>query len=126
LKPVLVLRHAAHVPIGSLEYALDGVGMPWHYVDVFADEPRALPLEAAAGLVILGGPMNADDVEMTPRLIDEWLEEPNFSAEVAALDYIDPAAIRAQMPERIVSMESFSRCLLGRFAAWCGSRKVRL
>lgn len=235
MKPVIVLRHAAHVPIGSLERVLETAGIPWYSVDLFAEEPGALPLEAAAGLVILGGPMNVDEVEafpflrpeldwirqaadrrlptlgiclgaqlmakalgkrvyrnpikeigwydvelrppalddrlfagrgpretvfqwhgdtfdlpdgatllalgdscrnqafrygpsayglqfhveMTPRLIHEWLEEPDFSAEVAALDYIDPAAIRAQVPRRIAAMDSFSQCLLGRFAAWC-------
>jgi GMP synthase-like glutamine amidotransferase len=235
LKPVIVLRHAPHVPIGSLEQVLAHAGVPQVSVDLFAEIPEALPLDAAAGLVILGGPMNVDEVgaypflqpeldwirqavdrelptlgiclgaqllakalgqrvyrnpvkeigwydiellpaaredrlfggrgpvetvfqwhgdtfdlpdravhlargdscssqafrvgpsaygvqfhvEMTPALIDEWLEEPHFSAEVAALDYIDPAAIRAQVPHRIAAMDSFSQCLLGRFAAWC-------
>jgi GMP synthase-like glutamine amidotransferase len=235
LKPVIVLRHAPHVPIGSLEQVLARAGVPQVSVDLFAEIPASLPLHQAAGLVILGGPMNVDEadahpfllpeldwireavdrelptlgiclgaqllakalgkrvfrnpvkeigwyevellpaahddrlfggrgpvetvfqwhgdtfdlpdgavhlargrscssqafrvgrsaygvqfhVEMTPELIDEWLEEPHFSAEVAALEYIDPAAIRAQIPERIGAMDSFSQCLLERFAAWC-------
>jgi GMP synthase-like glutamine amidotransferase len=235
LKPVIVLRHAAHVPIGSLEQVLARAGVPQASVDLFAEIPKTLPLDEAAGLVILGGPMNVDEVdahpfllpkldwirdvvdrelptlgiclgaqllakalgkrvfrnpvkeigwyevellpaarddrlfggrgpvetvfqwhgdtfdlpdgaahlargqscssqafragrsaygvqfhvEMTPELIDEWLEEPHFSAEVAAREYIDPAAIRAQVPQRIAAMDSFSQCLLGRFAAWC-------
>lgn len=214
---------------------MTGTGVPKVSVDLFAETPKVLPLDAAAGLVILGGPMNVDEVEtypfllteldwirqavdrelpllgiclgaqllakalgnrvyhnpvkeigwyevellpaarddrlfggrgpvetvfqwhgdtfdlpegavhlarsascpsqafrvgqsaygvqfhveMTPRLIDEWLEEPHFSAEVAALDYIDPAAIRAQVPRRIAAMNSFSGCLLGRFAECC-------
>ncbi len=234
MKPVIVLRHAPHVPIGSLEQVLAGAGVPQVPVDLFAEIPKSLPLDAAAGLVILGGPMNVDEldaypfllpeldwirqaidrelptlgiclgaqllakalgkrvyrnpvkeigwyevellpaarddrlfggrgpvetvfqwhgdtfdlpdgavhlargtpcpsqafrvgqsaygvqfhVEMTPPLIDEWLEEPHFSAEVAALDYIDPAAIRAQVPQRIAAMDSFSQCLLGRVAMW--------
>jgi GMP synthase (glutamine-hydrolysing) len=235
LKPVIVLRHAPHVPMGSLEDVLARAGVPQVSVDLFAEIPASLPLDAAAGLVILGGPMNVDEVasyrfllpeldwirqaverelptlgiclgaqllakalgkrvyrntvkeigwyeievlpaaaedrlfagrgpietvfqwhgdtfdlpdgtvhlargascssqafrvgrsaygvqfhvEMTAALIDEWLEEPHFSAEVAALDYIDPAAIRAQVPRRIAAMDSLSQCLLGRFAAWC-------
>jgi len=235
MKPVIVLRHAPHVPIGSLEHVLARASVPQYPVDLFAEIPESLTLDKAAGLVILGGPMNVDEiqahpfllpelewirqavdcqlptlgiclgaqllakalgrpvyrnrvkeigwyevellpassedrlfggrgpvetvfhwhgdtfdlpegavllargtscsnqafrigtsaygvqfhVEMTPTLIDEWLEEPSFSAEVAALDYIDPATIRAQVPERIVAMDSFSQCLLGRFADWC-------
>lgn len=238
MKPVIVLRHAAHVPLGSLEDVLARAGVPQYPVDLFAEIPESLPLEAAAGLVVLGGPMNADEaaaypfllpeldwirqavqrqlptlgiclgaqllakalgkpvyrnpvkeigwyevelmpsagddrlfqgrgpvetvfqwhgdtfdlpdgaihlargascpnqafrvgpsaygvqfhVEMTPRLVDEWLEEPHFSAEVAALDYIDPAGIRSQVPQRIVAMDSFSQCLLGRFAESCRLR----
>ena len=234
-RPVIVLRHASHVPIGSLEHVLVRAGLPQYPIDLFDTLPESLPLERACGLVILGGPMNVDDVEshpflrpeldwirqavlrqlptlgiclgaqllaktfgkpvyrnpvkeigwyeievlpaagedrlfrgrgpvetvfqwhgdtfdlsdgavhlargascanqafrigpsaygvqfhveMTPSLIDEWLEEPSFSAEVAALDYIDPAAIRAEIAARIVAMDSFSQCLLERFAAWC-------
>ena len=241
MKPVIVLRHAPHVPIGSLEHVLAGAGVPWLPVDLFAESPKVLPLEAAAGLVILGGPMNVDEVEaypfllpeldwireavdrelptlgiclgaqllakalgkrvyrnrvkeigwyevellpaarddrlfggrgpvetvfqwhgdtfdlpdgaihiargpscshqafrcgrsaygvqfhveMTPRLVDEWFGEPNFAAEVAALDHVDPTAILAQVPQRITAMESFSQCLLGRFAAWCGEESCR-
>lgn len=235
MKPVIVLRHAEHVPIGSLEHVFADAGVPWRYVDLFAEAPDGLPLDGAAGLVVLGGPMNVDEVEafpfllpelewirhaveirlptlgiclgaqllakalgkrvyrnpvkeigwyevellpaaqedqlfagrgpaetvfqwhgdtfdlpdgavrlargrscanqafrcgpsaygvqfhaeMTPNLMEQWLEEPAFSAEVASLDYIDPAAIRAQLPDRLAAMDSFSRCLLGRFAAWC-------
>jgi GMP synthase (glutamine-hydrolysing) len=236
LKPVLVLRHASHVPIGSLASVFGAAGAPWHYVDLFAGVPAGLPLSSSSGLVILGGPMNVDEiqshpflapeldwireaiacelptlgiclgaqllakalgkpvyrnpvkeigwydvellpaaaddrlfagrgptetvfqwhgdtfdlpegaiqlargqscpvqafrygrsayavqfhVEMTTSLVDEWLEEPDFSAEVAALDYIDPQVVREQTSHRIAAMNSFSQCLLGRFAAWCG------
>ena len=235
VKPVIVLRHAPHVPIGSLEHVLAEAGLPWHYLDLFARVPDRLPLSSSAGLVILGGPMNVDQVaehpflgpeigwireaiacqiptlgiclgaqllakalgkpvfrnrvkeigwyevqllpaaaedrlfggrgpvetvfqwhgdtfelpdgavqlargdgcpvqafrygpsayavqfhvEMTASLVDQWLEEPAFSAEVAALDYIDPQAVREQVPARIGQMNSFSQCLLGRFAQWC-------
>ena len=239
MQPVVVLRHAPHVPIGSVQDVFAAAGLPWHYVDLYSDIPARLPLADAAGLVILGGPMNVDDVaahpflaieldwireaidrelptlgiclgaqllakalgkpvvrhmvkeigwyevqllpaahddrlfggrgpvetvfqwhgdtfelpagavqlargtscpvqafrfgssayavqfhiEMTAPLVNEWLEEPAFSAEVAALPYIDPQAVRDQAPQRIAAMDSFSRCVLGRFAVWCKEMK---
>lgn len=235
MKPVLVLRHAPEVPLGSLEHVLARWEIPRLSFDLFAHLPKAIPLAEAAGLVVLGGPMNVDEVEtypflraeldwirqavdrevpllgiclgaqllakalgkpvyrnrikeigwheieilpaaeddrlfhgrgpietvfqwhgdtfdlpdgavhlargatcvsqafrvgraaygvqfhveMTPDLIEEWLCEPHFSAELAELDYVDAGSVRAQTPRRIAAMNDFSQCLLDRFARWC-------
>lgn len=235
LKPVIVLRHAPHVPLGSLQHVLHRWGVPQFPVDLFANLPRTIPLDSASGLVVLGGPMNVDEVEaypflkaeldwirqavdrelpllgiclgaqllakamgkrvysnavkeigwydleilpaaqddqlfhgrgpietvfqwhgdtfdlpdgavhlaqgttcvsqafrvgraaygvqfhveMTTDLIDQWLDEPHFSAEIAELDYVDAASIRAETPRRIPAMDDFSQCLLERFVRWC-------
>lgn len=37
-------------------------------------------------------------IEMTPDIMDFWLSEPGNCGELAQLDYIDPAAIRAATP----------------------------
>jgi GMP synthase (glutamine-hydrolysing) len=234
-RPVLVLRHVEHVPLGSLETIFTEARLCWRYVDLFAAAPPLLPLEHAAGLVILGGPMSANDAvefpflvnelnwiceaveaelptlglclgaqlmakalgravypnrpkeigwyelevrdeaasdpllggsrpvetvfqwhgdtfelpdgaihlaqsrlcpnqafrvgrrawalqfhaEMTIALIDEWLTEPGFETELDQLDYIDPAQIRAQIPQQLPAMESFCHRVLRRFAALC-------
>ena len=241
-RPVLVLQHVAHEPLGALEAVFRQSGLPWQYVELFR-QPVArlehLPLEEeAAGLVVLGGPMNVDDVrqypclareipwirqalaielpllgiclgaqllakalgakvlangrkeigwypiqitpeaaddplfagmgpsetvfqwhgdtfdlpdgavrlaraelcenqafrhgpsawglqfhvEMTAPLIDSWLEHPQNRAELARLDYIDPAEIRARTPEALPAMEALGRRILTRFAAMCLDR----
>ncbi len=235
MKPVMVLHHAPQVPLGSLEQVLARWEIPALSFDLFSHQPEAIPLEDAAGLVLLGGPMNVDEVEtypflgreldwireavdrempllgiclgaqllakamgkrvyrnpikeigwyeieilpaaeddrlfhgrgpietvfqwhgdtfdlpegavhlargttcvsqafrvgasayglqfhveMTPELIDNWLQEPHFSAELAELDHVDAASVRAQTPQRIAAMNAFSQCVLDRFARWC-------
>lgn len=237
LKPVVVLHHAPHVPLGSLEHVLARWAIPRLSFDLYAHRPETIPLHEAAGLVVLGGPMNVDEVEtypflraeldwirqavdqevpllgiclgaqllakamgkpvyrnrikeigwydieilpaaeddrlfhgrgpietvfqwhgdtfdlpagavhlarastcesqafrvgrsaygvqfhveMTTGLIDQWLEEPHFSAEIAALDHVDAASVRLETPRRVAAMNDFSQCLLDRFARWCRS-----
>jgi GMP synthase (glutamine-hydrolysing) len=65
-----VLRHVPHESGGTLENVLIEMGFDFHYVDLF-DSPRSeLDLRGAPGLVILGGPMNVDEVDKYPHL--EW------------------------------------------------------
>ena len=58
-------------------------------------------------------------VEMTAAMIADWLGEPGNCGELAELDYIDAAAIRAATPERLPSLEVLARQVLGRFAGLC-------
>jgi len=241
-RPILVLQHVAHEPLGSLEAVFRQAGLRWQYVELFR-QPMAgleqLPLEKeAAGLVVLGGPMNVDQVrqhphlahelpwireavaielpvlgiclgaqllakalgarvfangrkeigwypihttaqaaedplfsgtgpsetvfqwhgdtfelpegavrlaraelcenqafrfgpsawglqfhvEMTAPLIDSWLEYPQNREELAGLDYVDPAEIRARAAEGLRAMEALGRRVLPRFAALCRQR----
>lgn len=73
--PVLVLRHVAHVPLGSLEQVFAEEGVEFTYVDLFEDVPEGLPLDEIAGLVVLGGPMNANETAAYPFLDRElgWI-----------------------------------------------------
>lgn len=235
MKPVIVLHHAPQVPLGSLEHVFARWEIPALSFELFAHLPEAIPLEDAAGMVLLGGPMNVDQVEaypflrkeldwirravdrempllgiclgaqllakamgkrvyrnaikeigwyeieilpgaendrlfqgrgpietvfqwhgdtfdlpdgavhlargatcvsqafrvgpsaygvqfhveMTSELIEEWLREPHFSAELAEVDHVDAALVKAQTPRRIAAMNDFSQCLLDRFARWC-------
>lgn len=58
-------------------------------------------------------------IEMTPDMVDLWLSEPGNRDELAQLDYIDPAAIRAAMPSECPKMQQFGRRVLSRFATMC-------
>ena len=48
-----------------------------------------------------------------------WLDEPGNGGELADLDYIDPAAIRAQTPRMISRVQTFGDVVLARFVALC-------
>ena len=74
---ILVLRHVPHGILGTLEDVFLDAGLDWHYVDLFGAAPERLGLDAAAGLVVLGGPMNVDEVDAYPWLADEvrWIRQ---------------------------------------------------
>jgi GMP synthase (glutamine-hydrolysing) len=233
MKEALVLRHEASVSLGSLAGMLAEAGLPVRQFDLFASTPEELPWAEAAGLIVLGGTMSANDVdrfgflaaeldwmrtaivrelpllgiclgaqllakalgarvyrnarqevgwyevdllpaaaedrlfrgraaretvfhwhgdtfdlppgavhlahsplcrhqafrygasayglqfhvEMTPELMELWLRE--FETSGDSCGTVDPAAIRAAAATEFPSMNSFSRCLLTRFAAMC-------
>ncbi len=76
-KTVLILLHMPHEPGGTLETALTQAGLEFHYVDLQKEIPELLPLDQAAGLVVLGGPMNVDEVDRYPFLARDvqWIAE---------------------------------------------------
>jgi GMP synthase (glutamine-hydrolysing) len=235
MKTILVLQHVPHETLGSLEQHFGKAGLKPRYVELFREVPERLDWDRVAGLVVLGGPMNVDEVhrypflgpevgwireavesglpllgiclgsqllakalgakvyankikeigwyhleltpqaaddpllggcaprqlvfqwhgdtfdlpsgairlaqsehcrhqafrygssawgfqfhvEMTPRLVTDWLDEPNNRQELAGLDYIDPEVIRRRKTEALAAMDSFGQQVLGRFAALC-------
>ena len=74
---VLILRHVAHEPAGTLEAALADAGLGFHYVDLYEETPARLPFEKVSGLVVLGGPMNADESSQYPFLASDvrWIRQ---------------------------------------------------
>jgi GMP synthase (glutamine-hydrolysing) len=72
-----ILRHVAHESAGTLENVLAEMGLDFHYIDLFERAPDRLELADVPGLVILGGPMNVDDVEKYPYLASEveWIRQ---------------------------------------------------
>ena len=58
-------------------------------------------------------------VEMTAAMVDDWLAEPGNCGELAALNSIDPAAIRAAAAEKLPRLQKLARQVLGQFAAMC-------
>jgi len=76
-KTVLILLHMPHEPGGTLETALARAGLEFRYVDLQQEIPDRLPLDRTAGLVVLGGPMNVDEVDRYPFLASDvlWIGE---------------------------------------------------
>lgn len=76
-RTVLILRHMLQESAGTLEAALTRAGLSFRYIDLFREIPDRLPLDRAAGLVVLGGPMNVDEVERYPflKLDVQWIQQ---------------------------------------------------
>ncbi|MCH7517674.1 MAG: type 1 glutamine amidotransferase [Candidatus Dadabacteria bacterium] len=68
---LLVLQHVAHEILGTLDPLLRDAGFRIKYVN-FERHPDAEPeLEGYDGLIVLGGPMNVDEVDKYPNLETE-------------------------------------------------------
>ncbi len=68
---LLVFQHVAHEILGTLDPLLRDAGFRIKYVN-FERHPDAEPnLDAYDGLIVLGGPMNVDEVEDYPNLKTE-------------------------------------------------------
>lgn len=65
---LLVLKHVAHEPLGTLDPLLRSYGFRIRYVN-FDRHPDARPsVDGYDGVVVLGGPMNVDEVSKFPHL----------------------------------------------------------
>jgi GMP synthase (glutamine-hydrolysing) len=58
-------------------------------------------------------------IEMTAAMIDDWLSKGNESGELAALDYINPQAIRELTPAILPDMQKLAADMFSRFARMC-------
>ena len=77
MHPVYILRHVPHESAGSLEVHFRESGLEIRYFDLFREIPRQLDLDRAAGLVVMGGPMNVDQLDRFPFLAAEvdWIRQ---------------------------------------------------
>ena len=77
MKSVLALRHMPHEPLGAVEQYFAEAGLKHRYIDLFDSLPEQLDLDNAAALVVLGGPMNVDQVQQYPHLSHEvrWIQQ---------------------------------------------------
>src|SRR5208337_5046138 len=77
MKSVLVLCHEPSVSVGSLSGVLAEAGLDVRQFDLFESVPHGLPWNEAAGLIVLGGTMSANDGDRFPFLLAEldWLRE---------------------------------------------------
>jgi len=68
---VLVFQHVPYEPLGSLDPLLKGAGFRIRYIN-FGREPESRPtLDGYEALIVLGGPMNSDQIDSYPNLITE-------------------------------------------------------
>lgn len=68
---VLVFQHVPFEPLGTLDPLLKESGFRIRYVN-FGRQPESKPaLEKYEALIVLGGPMNSDQIDSYPNLITE-------------------------------------------------------
>ncbi len=77
MKPILALQHVPGETLGTLETYFRNVGLTWQMIELFHSVPERLDVRGAAGLVVLGGPMNVDEVGKYPFLGVEldWIRD---------------------------------------------------
>ncbi|MDJ0699836.1 MAG: type 1 glutamine amidotransferase [Woeseiaceae bacterium] len=68
---ILVFQHVPYEPLGTLDPLLKEAGFRIRYVN-FGRDPEVRPrLEGYEALIVLGGPMNSDQIDTYPNLIHE-------------------------------------------------------
>ena len=68
---ILVFQHVPYEPLGTLDPLLKEAGFRIRYVN-FGRAPEARPhLERYEALIVLGGPMNSDQIDTYPNLLTE-------------------------------------------------------
>lgn len=68
---ILVFQHVPFEPLGTLDPLLKEAGFRIRYVN-FGRDPQVRPsLDKYAALIVLGGPMNSDQIDTYPNLITE-------------------------------------------------------
>ena len=68
---ILVFQHVPYEPLGTLDPLLKQAGFRIRYVNFGRDAGQRPSLEKYAALIVLGGPMNADQIEQFPNLKTE-------------------------------------------------------
>jgi len=74
-KPVLAIRHVEHEGLGALADVLTRAGLEYRYLDLFSATTSKFNPRLYCGLIVLGGPMNADEFARYPFLAYErqWI-----------------------------------------------------
>jgi len=68
---ILVFQHVPYEPLGTLDPLLKEAGFRIRYVN-FGRDPKQRPaLDKYAALIVLGGPMNSDQIDHFPNLLTE-------------------------------------------------------
>lgn len=77
MKPVIVFQQVPHESLGTLATVLADAGLSVRTIELFRQIPDDLQLDSAAGLIVLGGPMNVDQSDRYPYLKSElgWIRQ---------------------------------------------------
>ncbi|MEW6775454.1 MAG: type 1 glutamine amidotransferase [Bdellovibrionota bacterium] len=67
-KPVYVFQHVEHEGLGLIENALTRAGKEIRFFRGFAGEAIPASTKGACGIIVMGGPMNADETRRYPFL----------------------------------------------------------
>lgn len=68
---ILVFQHVPYEPLGTLDPLLKEAGFRIRYVNFGRDPEERPTLDKYAAIIVLGGPMNADQIDSHPNLITE-------------------------------------------------------
>ncbi len=68
---ILVFQHVPYEPLGTLDPLLKEAGFRIRYVNFGRDASQRPALEGYAAVIVLGGPMNADQIGDYPNLLTE-------------------------------------------------------
>jgi GMP synthase (glutamine-hydrolysing) len=68
---ILVFQHVPYEPLGTLDPLLKEAGFRIRYVNFGRDPHQRPSLEKYAALIVLGGPMNAHQIDTYPNLVTE-------------------------------------------------------
>ncbi len=68
---ILVFQHVPYEPLGTLDPLLKDAGFRIRYVNFGRDPSQRPKLDRYAAVIVLGGPMNADQIDSYPNLITE-------------------------------------------------------
>lgn len=71
MRKLLVLQHVQSEPMGVLDPLLRAAGFRIRYVNFARDPFAQVDVTSYSGLVVLGGPMNVDQVDSHPHLLHE-------------------------------------------------------
>ena len=77
MKPILALRHVRHEGLGLLDEIFRERALVFQILDLPEEAPLTFQPSQLAGLVVLGGPMNVDEIDRYPFLADEvqWIRQ---------------------------------------------------
>ena len=68
---ILVFQHVPYEPLGTLDPLLKAAGFRIRYVNSSRNPEFRPTLDKYAALIVLGGPMNSDQIDSYPNLISE-------------------------------------------------------
>lgn len=68
---ILVFQHVPYEPLGTLDPLLKAAGFRIRYVNFGRDASQRPALDKYEAVIVLGGPMNSDQIDTYPNLITE-------------------------------------------------------